>query len=125
MSELKFRHSIMKKIRTTLFDIPVGELTKVQAASELSELAEMISHHDQLYYEQDQPEITDAEYDALRHRNTAIETRFPDLILSNSPSRRVGAEAAIGFKKIRHAVPMVSLDNALILSAVFAISSWN
>ena len=118
MSELKFRHSIMKKIRTTLFDIPVGELTKVQAASELSELAEMISHHDQLYYEQDQPEITDAEYDALRHRNTAIETRFPDLILSNSPSRRVGAEAAIGFKKIRHAVPMVSLDNALTVDDV-------
>ncbi len=103
----------MKKNRTTLFDVPVGELTKAQAASELSELADMIAYHDRLYYETDQPEIDDREYDELRRRNDAIEVRFPNLVRPNSPSFRVGAEPAAGFKKIRHSVPMTSLDNAL------------
>ena len=101
-----------------MFGVPVGQLTEKQAASELSELAEIISHHDQLYYEQDQPEITDAQYDALRRRNDAIEARFPHLILPNSPSRRIGAEPAAGFKKIRHAVPMVSLNNAFTVEDI-------
>ena len=63
----------MKKNRTTLFDVPVNELTETQAASELSELAELIAHHDRLYYEKSESEIDDAEYDALRRRNDAIE----------------------------------------------------
>ncbi len=108
----------MKKNQTTLFDVPVEALTEAQAASELSELAEMIAHHDQLYYQQDQPEITDAEYDLLRRRNNAIEARFPHLILPNSPSHRVGAEPAVGFKKIRHTVPMVSLENAFTVEGI-------
>lgn len=103
----------MKNNRTTIFDVPVDQLTETQAASELAELAELILHHDQLYYERNQPEITDADYDALRHRNDAIERRFPHLILPNSPSHRVGVEPAVGFRKVRHAVPMTSLDNAL------------
>jgi DNA ligase (NAD+) len=105
----------MKKIRTTLLNVPVDELTEEQASSELIELAERIAHHDRLYYEKDQPEITDADYDALRRRNDAIEARFPHLILPDSPSRRVGTEPAAGFRKIRHAIPMTSLDNALTL----------
>jgi len=105
----------MKNNRTTRFDVPVGELTEEQAASELSELAESIAHHDRLYYGKDQPAITDAEYDALRRRNSAIESRFPHLVLPDSPSRRVGAEPSAGFRKIRHAVPMTSLENALTL----------
>ena len=105
----------MKNNRTTLFDIPVGQLTEEQASSEVNELAEIIAHHDRLYYEKDQPEITDAEYDALRRRNNAIEARFPHLILPDSPSRRVGTEPAAGFRKIRHAIPMTSLENALTL----------
>ena len=108
----------MNKNRTTLFDVPVDQLAEGQAASELAELAEMISYHDQLYHQQDQPEITDVEYDALRRRNDAIEARFPNLISSNSPSRWVGAEPAAGFKKIRHAIPMVSLDNALTVDDI-------
>lgn len=103
----------MKKNRTTLFDVPVGQLTEEQASSELNELAERISRHDRLYYGKDQPEITDAEYDALRRRNIAIEDSFPHLILPDSPSRRVGTEPAAGFKKKRHAIPMTSLENAL------------
>ncbi len=105
----------MKNNRTTLFDIAVGQLTEEQASSEVNELAEIIAHHDRLYYEKDQPEITDAEYDALRRRNNAIEARFPHLILPDSPSRRVGTEPAAGFRKIRHAIPMTSLENALTL----------
>lgn len=108
----------MKNNRTTLFDVPVGRLTEEQATAELRELAEIISHHDRLYYEKDQPEITDAEYDALRRRNSAIESRFPHLILPDSPSRRVGAEPAAGFRKIRHAIPMTSLENAFTLDHI-------
>jgi len=105
----------MKKNPTTRFHAPVGELTEEEASSELMELAEIIARHDRLYYEKDQPEITDAEYDALRRRNTAIEARFPRLILPDSPSHRVGTEPAAGFRKIRHAIPMTSLENALTL----------
>ena len=108
----------MKKNRTTLFDVPVGRLTVEQAFSELKELAEIIAHHDRQYHEKDQPEITDAEYDALRQRNNAIEARFPHLVLPDSPSHRVGAEPATGFKKVRHAVPMTSLENALTLDRI-------
>jgi len=96
-----------------MFRVTVDQLTEKQAASELTELAELISHHDRLYHEKDQPEISDADYDALRRRNDAIEARFPHLILPHSPSHRVGAEPAAGFRKIRHTVPMTSLDNAL------------
>ena len=108
----------MKKIRTTLFNVPVNELTEAQASSELSELAEIISRHNQLYYKQDAPEISDAEYDELRRRNDAIELRFPKLTLPHSPSHRIGAEPSSAFKKIRHAVPMVSLDNAFTIEDV-------
>ena len=105
----------MKKDRTTRFHLPVDQLTEDEASSEVKELAEIIAHHDRLYYGKDRPEITDAEYDALRRRNSAIEARFPHLILPDSPSRRVGAEPASGFRKIRHAIPMTSLENALTL----------
>ena len=108
----------MKKNRTTLFNVPVGQLTEEQAASELVELAETIDYHDRLYYGNDQPEISDAEYDELRQRNNIIETRFPHLVLPYSPSHRVGAEPATGFKKVRHVVPMTSLDNAMNLEQV-------
>jgi len=103
----------MKKNLTRLFDVPYDQLTEEQAASELAELADLIAYHDRLYYEKDQPEITDADYDSLRQRNNAIETRFPHLTLPNSPSHHVGSEPAAGFKRIRHVVPMTSLENAI------------
>ena len=87
-------------------------LTEAQAKAELKRLAAEISAHDKRYYQQDAPTIRDAEYDALRQRNAAIEARFPELIRADSPSQRVGAAPTGRFKKVRHAVPMLSLDNA-------------
>ena len=92
--------------------VPVNELTQAQAQWELTRLAAEIKHHDALYYQRSQPEVSDADYDALKQRNAAIEARFPELVLPDSPSKRVGAEPAAGFSKVRHAVPMLSLDNA-------------
>jgi DNA ligase (NAD+) len=88
------------------------DLTEAQAKAELKRLAAEIAAHDKRYYQQDQPTVSDAEYDALRVRNAAIEKHFPDLIRADSPSRRVGAAPTGRFKKVRHTVPMLSLDNA-------------
>ena len=90
---------------------PVEDLTIIEASAELAELAGEIAKHDRAYFEHDAPTVSDAEYDALRQRNEAIEARFPELIREDSPSRRVGAGVAEKFGKIRHAVPMLSLGN--------------
>lgn len=91
---------------------PVAALAPEEAAAELAWLAQEIAAHDARYYQEDAPTVSDAEYDALRVRNSEIEARFPELIRADSPSRKVGAVPARGFAKVRHAVPMLSLDNA-------------
>src|SRR5712672_2231293 len=90
----------------------VDTLTRAQARVELKRLALEIESHDKAYYQQDAPKISDAEYDALRQRFNAIEARFPELVTSSSPSQKIGAQPSGRFAKIRHAVPMLSLDNA-------------
>ena len=98
------------KIRTD--KTPVDLLTAKQAESEHARLGKEIAEHDRRYYQLDRPSVSDAEYDALRKRYNAIEARFPGLRTQESLSLKVGAAPARGFAKIRHAVPMLSLDNA-------------
>ncbi|HYE01033.1 MAG TPA: NAD-dependent DNA ligase LigA [Alphaproteobacteria bacterium] len=91
---------------------PVDELTLDEAKAELAALAAEIAGHDRAYHELDAPTVSDAEYDSLRRRNNAIELRFPELRRADSPSAKVGAAPAAGFRKVRHRLPMLSLENA-------------
>ncbi|MCD1632463.1 NAD-dependent DNA ligase LigA [Martelella mediterranea] len=90
---------------------PVEELSRDEAEAELASLAEEIARHDVAYHGKDAPEITDAEYDALKQRNDALEAQFPDLIREDSPSRRVGSTPSEVFAPVTHSVPMLSLGN--------------
>ncbi|MEP0943699.1 MAG: NAD-dependent DNA ligase LigA [Rhizobiaceae bacterium] len=92
--------------------IDVKKLTSEQAAEELERLASEIAAHDARYHGEDAPTISDAEYDALRARNSGIEKRFPDLVREDSPSLSIGSVVQSKFEKITHRVPMLSLDNA-------------
>lgn len=95
----------------SLSNIPVENLSAEEAAAELAFLAAEIARHDALYHGKDQPEISDADYDALKRRNEAVERRFPDMVRADSPSRRVGATPLATFAPVTHARPMLSLDN--------------
>ncbi|MEJ6784351.1 NAD-dependent DNA ligase LigA [Aminobacter sp. Piv2-1] len=90
----------------------VESLSEAEAAAELARLTEEIAEHDRRYHAEDAPTISDADYDALRRRNLAIEQRFPHLVREDSPSRTVGAAVSEKFGKVTHVVPMLSLDNA-------------
>ncbi len=91
---------------------PVEALSKEQAKAELERLKSLIEAANRKYYSEDAPDISDAEYDALKQRNLAIEARFPDLKLAESPSEQIGAPVSETFSKIRHEVRMLSLGNA-------------
>src|SRR5579883_3146821 len=82
-------------------------------AREIETLRDELRHHEHLYYVLDQPEITDAEYDALMRRLQELEDGNPALATPDSPTRRVGGKPREGFVKVRHSAPMMSLDNAL------------
>jgi DNA ligase (NAD+) len=98
------------KAKKALVDI--AKLTKAQAKVEHMRLALELEGHDKRYYQEDAPSVSDAEYDALRQRFNAIEKRFPEFVSADSPSQKVGAAPSGRFKKVRHALPMLSLDNA-------------
>ncbi|WP_273719888.1 MULTISPECIES: NAD-dependent DNA ligase LigA [unclassified Bartonella] len=90
----------------------IKNLTAAEAESELEWLAKEIARHDVLYNRDNQPEISDAEYDALRRRNAEIEALFPELMRTDSPSHKIGAPVSEKFEKSVHTQPMLSLDNA-------------
>jgi DNA ligase (NAD+) len=92
--------------------VEVADLTKAQAKVEWKRLALELEGHDRRYYQDDAPTVTDAEYDALRLRFNAIEARFPEFVSPDSPSQKVGAAPSGRFRKVQHAMPMLSLDNA-------------
>jgi DNA ligase (NAD+) len=92
--------------------VEVAKLTKPQAKVELMRLTLELEGHDRRYHQDDAPSVTDWEYDELRKRFNALEARFPEFVWSDSPSQKVGAAPSGRFRKVRHAVPMLSLDNA-------------
>jgi DNA ligase (NAD+) len=89
-----------------------SELSEAEAANRLMRLAREIARHDKLYHDQDAPEISDADYDALVRENRELEERFPHLVRPDSPSKRLGAPATSALAKVAHARPMLSLENA-------------
>src|SRR6185437_520953 len=90
----------------------LADLSEAEAANRLMRLAKEIARHDKLYHDRDAPEISDAEYDALVRENRELEARFPQLVRADSPSKRLGAAPTSGLAKVRHARPMLSLENA-------------
>lgn len=85
---------------------------QAEARERHAALVKAIRHHDALYYQEDTPEISDAAYDRLRQDLEALEKAYPELVTADSPTQTVGAQGSSGFKKVRHAVPMLSLSNA-------------
>src|SRR5438045_3248453 len=80
---------------------------------QIEHLRDELRRHEHLYYVQDKPEITDAEYDAMMRQLQALEAEEPDLVTPDSPTQRVGGKPREGFVKVAHSSPMLSLDNAL------------
>ena len=99
--------------------IAIEDLDAISAATELASLAQEIAEHDIAYHQNDNPTIIDADYDALRRRNEAIEAKFPELIRDDSPSKIIGARGREGFAKVYHSQPMLSLGNAFSESDVW------
>lgn len=96
----------------------VQDLSREEAEVELKKLAQEIARADNAYYQDDAPDISDAEYDELKHRNTEIEQLFPDLVRPDSPSKRVGAAVLSRFGKIEHKVAMLSLADVFSIAEV-------
>jgi DNA ligase (NAD+) len=85
---------------------------KLTLEQELQELRDTLRHHEYLYYVEDAPELTDAQYDSLMNKLKKMEAEHPDLVTADSPSQRVGGKPKEGFAKVAHSRPMLSLDNA-------------
>ena len=98
--------------RSNISQKPVDHLTPDEARIEHEALGAEIKEHDRLYYEEDAPSISDADYDVLRKRYEAVEDQFPELKSPESLTEKVGSKVSEKFGKIRHRVPMLSLGNA-------------
>ena len=101
-----------------MFEKKVSELTADQAAAELEHIAREMAKSDIAYYQQDNPYLTDAEYDSLKRRNEELEARFPQLVRPDSPSKKIGAPLSSGFKKVPHRFPMLSLGDVFSIDEV-------
>ncbi|HLV78768.1 MAG TPA: NAD-dependent DNA ligase LigA, partial [Chthonomonadaceae bacterium] len=93
----------------------------VEVQERVEDLRQQIRHHNYLYYVEDQPEISDAAYDALMNELRGLEEKYPELITQDSPTQRVGVEAVTTFAPFPHRVPMLSLDNAF---SVDQLRAW-
>ena len=93
-------------------------MNEADAANRLMRLARLIAHHDKLYHDQDAPEISDADYDALVRENRELEAEYPHLVRADSPSKRLGAAPTSALAKVPHARQMLSLDNAFSVEEV-------
>jgi len=99
---------------TLSFDITasIDDLTPIEAADQLTQLATAIAYHNDRYHGQDDPEISDAEFDQMVRYNRALEAAFPDFVQVNTPEALVGAKPKSGFGKVTHEIGMLSLSNA-------------
>jgi DNA ligase (NAD+) len=111
-ARFRANHPIMPDSQDIGQSPEIDQLTEGEAEAELARLAEVMAEAERLYFREDAPAISDAEYDALKRRNLAIEGRFPGLVRPDSPGRRVGAAPSEQFAPVEHGVPMLSLDNA-------------
>ncbi len=101
----------------------IANMTRAEAETELARLAARLNAANEAYYQADAPEISDADYDALKQRNVAIETRFPELKRPDSPTERIGAQPGEGFAKVTHSLRMLSLGNAFDEADIVAFDS--
>ena len=101
-----------------MFDKNVSELTSAEAAAELEHIAAEMAKSDIAYYQDDDPYLTDSQYDELKRRNQQIESRFPQLVRPDSPSHRVGAAVKSEFGKVPHRFPMLSLADVFEMEEV-------
>ena len=93
-------------------ETPIDRMSEAEAGELLAKLAQELAEHDRRYHAEDNPVVSDADYDALKRRYLEIEAAFPYLKPSDAPSEKVGAQAASGFGKVVHRIGMLSLDNA-------------
>ncbi|GIW75729.1 MAG: hypothetical protein KatS3mg104_0792 [Phycisphaerae bacterium] len=94
------------------------DLTEVKSRIDL--LRREINHHNELYYQQARPEISDFDYDKLIQELIQLETQYPELLTPDSPTQRVGGAPIDGFKTIEHRVPMYSIDNTYNVGELYA-----
>jgi DNA ligase (NAD+) len=106
-------------VTDTAADAP-GASDRDDVAARLATLSELVAYHNRRYYEQDDPEIPDGEYDALVRELRDLESRYPDLVTPDSPSQAVGGAPSALFAPVTHAVPMMSLDNAMSADELLA-----
>ena len=94
----------------------------MQPKEEIEQLRRLINYHNDLYYNQDNPTLSDTQYDELYHRLQTLEKKYPQYASASSPTKHVGGQVSRAFAPVLHAVPMMSLDNSY---SAEDIRSWH